>query len=192
LFESRAQRVAPRRQAHYTLIHEHKYDPNKVFSYGTGNAVRLPGPTPEQQNVFAFGTAYSSMLDELRSKDEALYEQLGLVKMLERNVSVKTAPEKFQVERSVELDVIVTFETRVFDAVVEYLSNRDSTSFKVVHVFGLHIKDNPEAALVGGQNTVQLLSMLAESDDWEENIAHTLEEFQQKSGKQVLHAVLFY
>jgi hypothetical protein len=39
---------------------------------------------------------------------------------------------------------------------------------------------------------VQLLSMLAESDDWEENIAHTLEEFQQKSGKQVLHAVLFY
>jgi len=112
--------------------------------------------------------------------------------MLERNVSVKTAPEKFQVERSVELDVIVTFETRVFDAVVEYLSNRDSTSFKVVHVFGLHIKDNPEAALVGGQNTVQLLSMLAESDDWEENIAHTLEEFQQKSGKQVLHAVLFY
>jgi RNA polymerase II subunit A C-terminal domain phosphatase SSU72 len=180
------------RQAHYTLIHEHKYDPAKVFSYGTGNAVRLPGPTPEQQNVFAFGTAYTSMLDELRSKDEVLYEQLGLIKMLERNVSVKTAPEKFQVERSVELDVIVTFETRVFDAVVEYLSNRDSTSFKVVHVFGLHIKDNPEAALVGGQNTVQLLSMLAESDDWEENIAHTLEEFQQKSGKQVLHAVLFY
>lgn len=185
-------RTAPFRQAHFTLTHEHKYDASRVFSYGTGNAVRLPGPTPEQQNVYAFGTAYSSMLDDLRSKDAELYEKLGLVQMLERNVRVKTAPQKFQDEAGVEFDVIVTFETRVFDAVVEHLSNRDSRSFKVVHVFGLHIKDNPEAALVGGLNTVQLLSMLAESQDWENNIAHVLEEFQQKSGKQVLHAVLFY
>jgi RNA polymerase II subunit A C-terminal domain phosphatase SSU72 len=181
-----------KRQAHFTLTQEHNYDANKVYSYGTGNAVRLPGPTPEQQNVFAFGTPYSQMLENLTQKDAALYEKLGVVAMLERNVRVKPAPQRFQDERDAELDVIVTFETRVFDAVVEHLSNRDSTSMKVVHVFGLHIKDNAEAALVGGQNTVLLLSMLADRGDWENHIAHVLEEFQQRSGRQVLHAVLFF
>jgi RNA polymerase II subunit A C-terminal domain phosphatase SSU72 len=175
------------------LTQEHNYDAARVSSYGTGNAVRLPGPTPEQQNVYKFGTLYTNMLEDLLAKDPALYTKLGLIAMLERNVSVKAAPQRFQDERDAEFDVIVTFETRVFDAVVEHLSNRDSSSMKVVHVFGLNIKDNAEAALVGGKNTVQLLGMLADRGDWENHVAHVLEDFQQKSGcGQVLHAVLFY
>ena len=39
--------------------------------------------------------------------------------MLERNKNVKTAPAKFQLETKEQFDIIVTFETRVFDAVVE-------------------------------------------------------------------------
>ena len=104
-------------QAHFTLVHEHGY--NSVESYGTGNTVRLPGPSADRPNVYEFGTPYEEMLDDLLSKDEALYERLGLIDMLKRNIKVKRAPEKFQREREKQFDVIVTFETRVFDAVIE-------------------------------------------------------------------------
>ena len=45
-----------------------------------------------------FGTPYAAMLDDLLAKDPELYDRLGLITMLERNVLVKTAPEKFQAE----------------------------------------------------------------------------------------------
>ena len=80
----------------------------------------------------------------------------------------------------------------MFDAVVEHLSNQDAVEMRPVHVLGLHIKDNPQAADVGAQNTVDLLGMLADAGDWENELGRVLEDFQQKANKQVLHAVMFY
>ncbi len=46
------------------------------------------------------------------------YRQNGLLGMLERNVRIKTAPERWQEQKNT-FDVIVTFEERVFDHVLE-------------------------------------------------------------------------
>lgn len=44
-----------------------------VKSYGTGSVVKLPGPAPDQPNVFPFGTTYEHMYQELYRKDPHLY-----------------------------------------------------------------------------------------------------------------------
>lgn len=44
-----------------------------VRSYGTGSVVKLPGPGPEQPNVYDFGTTYQFMSEDLYRKDPHLY-----------------------------------------------------------------------------------------------------------------------
>ena len=44
-----------------------------VKSYGTGTVVKLPGATPDQPNVYAFGTTYVDMYQDLMQKDSQLY-----------------------------------------------------------------------------------------------------------------------
>ena len=95
----------------------------RVFSYGTGGSVRLPGPSVDRPNVYEFGVPYETMQRELMGKDAALYERNGVLNMLDRNKNVKLAPEKFQLSTR-QFDVVVTFETRVFDAVVERKRSR--------------------------------------------------------------------
>ena len=44
-----------------------------VRSFGTGSVVKLPGPGPEQPNVYEFGTTYQFMYEDLYRKDPHLY-----------------------------------------------------------------------------------------------------------------------
>ena len=44
-----------------------------VRSFGTGSVVKLPGPGPEQPNVYDFGTTYQFMYEDLYRKDPHLY-----------------------------------------------------------------------------------------------------------------------
>ena len=114
-------------------------------SYGVGARVKLPGPTQREPNVYEFGTPYESIYDELAAKDSQLYTRNGLLAMLERNMAVKEAPQRWQDERrcayaslmqstptilpsieangvrslcSEEFDVVIAFEERVFEEVV--------------------------------------------------------------------------
>lgn len=43
-----------------------------VSSYGTGQHVKLPGPSLREPNVYDFGTPYKHMLEDLRRKDPEL------------------------------------------------------------------------------------------------------------------------
>ncbi len=53
----------------------------QVGSFGVNGHVKLPGPTQHQPNVYNFGTPYEVIYKDLRSKDEAFYEQKGLLQV---------------------------------------------------------------------------------------------------------------
>lgn len=95
-----------------------------VSSFGVGATVKLPGPSARTPNVYAFGTPYARIRDDLREKDADLcaagpanttarrvadpaqpaadalcprrYTRNGLLPMLERNAALKEAPERWQ------------------------------------------------------------------------------------------------
>lgn len=46
-----------------------------------GGHVKLPGPSAKEPNVYDFGTPYQKILDDLKSKDEALYTRNGLIQV---------------------------------------------------------------------------------------------------------------
>jgi RNA polymerase II subunit A C-terminal domain phosphatase SSU72 len=162
-----------------------------VSSFGTNNKVRLPGPAPDQPLIYDFGTTYAAMIEDLRSRDEELYTQKGLLHMLKRNLKIKSAPERFQ-DTDKQFDVIVTFEDRVFDIVTETLSDKPSSSYQPVFVFNINVVDNHESAVLGAIDVHHLIQYLDSMDDWIDQLDDILEEFQFSKGKDVVCFVGFY
>lgn len=162
--------------------------PYPTISFGTGSLVRLPGPSISQPNTYSFNTtSYRHMYDELLAKDPRLYNANGILPMLERNKNVKWGPERWQDWRigvprvgkrlggeeadfaedkgyegteSGTVDVVITCEERVWDAVVDDLLTRGGPLNRPVHVFNVDIKDNHEEALVGGKAILELADAL--------------------------------
>ncbi len=118
------------------------------------------------------------MYRELSEKDPRLYRANGLLTMLERNLSLKWGPERWQdwpvgkprLEHKSDkgatgseggvVDVVITCEERCWDAVVDNLIERGSPLNRPVHVINVDIKDNHEEALVGGKGMLDLADSL--------------------------------
>ena len=68
-----------------------------VDSFGTGDKVKLPGPSMDRPNVYDFGVTYEDIHADLVKKDKALYTQNGILHMLDRNKRIKAGPARLQV-----------------------------------------------------------------------------------------------
>ncbi|KAK9476071.1 RNA polymerase II subunit A [Lipomyces japonicus] len=168
-----------------------------VSSFGTGSAMRLPGPAIDRPNIYMFGTAYDEIYNELSAKDSRLYAMNGLLEMLDRNRKIKRAPERWQEQKRV-FDVVITCEERCFDAVCDDLLNRGEDCNRLVHVINVDIRDNKDDAAIGGQAILRLADLL--SSAWREApadmdglVTDVLERWQREHEKlPALHAVCYF
>lgn len=181
-------------EAHHVLA-KRGFD---VFSYGTNAQVKLPGPSADRPNSYAFGTPYEHIQQDLRSKDPQLYTQNGLLMLLDRNKAIKPAPERFQDRpRDADpFDMIITCEERCFDLVAEDLLSRGIHLNRPVWLVNFDIRDTPEDAAVGARSILQMAQAVREVEgrpDAEEQVARIVEDFQQKSTTiPILYTVHFY
>ncbi|EEB08469.1 phosphoric ester hydrolase Ssu72 [Schizosaccharomyces japonicus yFS275] len=155
----------------------------EVQSFGTGSAVRLPGPSIDKPNIYQFGYSYDNIYNELEAQDARLYTANGLLKMLDRNRRIKTAPERWQDQRNT-FDIVITCEERCFDAVCEDLFRRGEKQNYPVFLINVDIKDNHEEASVGGKAILALVEKLTDAgDDLEEKFTDIMTEWQTKYPK---------
>ena len=175
-------------EAHKVLLHAGL----EVTSYGAGSRVKLPRAHRDNPNVFEFGeTTYQHIYDTLMAEDPDLYEKNGLKAMLEGNMKIKPAPQRWQ-DHPVECDVAVCFEERVFDNVVQDVRSRGAGSGECLLVVNLDVADSHENALAAAPQALKLCQMIENSDDWECELDEIMDKFQAEEGRRPLYSVCFY
>jgi len=132
----------------------------------------LPGKSSMEPRIFKFGTPYSEMYKSMATtpEDQAFFSRNGVLQLCRRGAAVKSAPQRWQdmpSEFVAHHDVVIAFEERIFDAVIEDLQMREPTeSFAPIHVICLDTKDNPHEAALQGRVALELCWLLeAAADD---------------------------
>uniref|UniRef100_M4C153 RNA polymerase II subunit A C-terminal domain phosphatase SSU72 n=1 Tax=Hyaloperonospora arabidopsidis (strain Emoy2) TaxID=559515 RepID=M4C153_HYAAE len=94
----------------------------RVCSYGAGREVMLAGPSSFEPRTFDFLTPYSTIRSILEEEDATSFTDNGVLGLLERDMSIKQAPERWQNlsnEQLVGIDVVVCLEYAVFLRVLQ-------------------------------------------------------------------------
>lgn len=153
-----------------------------VRSYGTGSAVRLPGPSINKPNVFQFGTPYTEIMRVLESQGIKVHKNNGVFDMTLRNMNIKKSPERWPYfnqpmqklpeaehpgfKGELDFEIVITCEERCFDSVIEDFLARNyfnpNELDRKVHVFNVEIRDDKENAHIGGQAILELANSLNE------------------------------
>eukprot|EP01024_Parvocaulis_polyphysoides_P007165 TRINITY_DN12153_c0_g2_i1.p1 TRINITY_DN12153_c0_g2~~TRINITY_DN12153_c0_g2_i1.p1 ORF type:complete len:257 (-),score=28.86 TRINITY_DN12153_c0_g2_i1:386-1051(-) len=175
-------------EAHYQL----KKEGFRVESYGVGQHVKIPGPTQDKPNVYKFGeVTYEDILADLLSQNLSLYKKKGMLDMLNRNKGVKKQPERWQGNNQI-FDVVITFEERILDRVLEDLAQRNSLEFQAVLIINMDVKDNHAEAQNAGQLTLKLCRMIEECGNWLEEIDKVMQKFEMETGRSAVFTIQFY
>ncbi|KAJ9063878.1 RNA polymerase II subunit A C-terminal domain phosphatase [Entomophthora muscae] len=159
-----------------------------VSSYGTGSKVRLPGPSIHQPKVYDFGIPYDTMYQELKATNQRLYTDNGVLELLERNRSVKLAPERFQ-DAKERHEIIITCEERCFDAVCEDIILKNGSANLAVHIINIEIMDTIEDSAEGSKLILNLALKIQNLSDLSSEIEPLLERFQSFGMRKILHTV---
>lgn len=162
-----------------------------VKSFGTGRCVKLPGPTVDTPNVYSFNTSYAEQFRDLKRKDQSFYTQNGLLNMLDRNKRIKEKPERFQ-ENTDEYDIILTCQERVFDQVLEDMSERGGSACKMVHVINVEIKDNHDEATLGAFVIHELVKEICGASDHEAEFEEIIDRMEKEKKRRFLYSPAFY
>ncbi|MEW5304901.1 MAG: hypothetical protein WDW36_007478 [Sanguina aurantia] len=174
----------------------------KVDSFGVGGHVKLPGPSQREPNIYAFGTPYTKIYADLVSKDSELYTRNGLLTMLSRNIDIKTAPEKFQLCMTV-FDVVITFEERVMDQVMEDLHHRTPLTMQPILVVNLltqltaHLTANRRSGTAMKMppslppQALKLCQMLGSVPMWEDAVDDIIKRFEAETGQTAIYTICF-
>jgi len=109
--------------------------------------------------------------------DDDSYTKNGLLKMLTRNAQIKKAPEKWQ-ENLKHFDVVITFEDRVFEAVIESMVSNNIVFDRPTHVININVKDNHEEAERNAKLIADFSKKLNDSNDWENDISGLIQDFE--------------
>lgn len=177
-----------RSMAAHELLKSHSFN---VGSFGVGGQVKLPGATQSTPNAYSFGTPYVEIYKDLYRKDPELYQRNGLLNMVKRNSTVKLAPEKFQ-ENLVPYDIVVTFEERVMDQVIEDLNKRPQGRLLPVLVINLDIKDSHEEAGLAAPHVLKLCNMLEAAEEWEDEIEDIVNRLSIETGRKAIYTICFF
>lgn len=172
----------------HALLKKHEFN---VGSFGVGSHVKLPGPNQKSPNSYSFGTPYKEIFADLAKKDSDLYTRNGLLRMVQRNMEVKVAPERFQDCRDA-YDIIVTFEERVMEQVVDDLNRRPQQLLRPVLVVNLDVKDSHEEAALAAPHALRLCSLVEAAEEWEDEIETAVEQLFLETGRRAIYTVCFY
>ena len=85
------------------------------------------------------------------------------MELARRGAATKVAPERWQdatTAKLCKLDVVIVFETRLYDIVVSDLQGRDPEDFSPLHVILMHTKDAPQLAVTQAQNVLDLCNQI--------------------------------
>lgn len=94
----------------------------RVCSYGAGRQVTFPGKTSSDARTFKFLTPYADMHSILEKEDAALFSGNGVLQILERDMPIKKAPERWQSlsnKQLLDIDVVVCLDYVMFLTVLE-------------------------------------------------------------------------
>jgi RNA polymerase II subunit A C-terminal domain phosphatase SSU72 len=140
-----------------------------------------------EPRIFKFGTPYEEMYNSLSAtpEDEAFFVRNGVLQLCTRGAAVKKAPQRWQDQTSefvAQHDVVIAFEERIFDAVIEDLQIREPTeNFEPIHVICLDTKDNPHEAQLQGRVALELCWRLeAAADTLTDDAAEIVDKFERE------------
>lgn len=89
------------------------------------------------------------------------------------------------------MDLILAWEERVCDQVVEDLNSREEETCRPVHVVRVDIQDNREEATWEPSSSVSSAS-IRHTEHMESDIDELMQGCEEKSGRVFLHLVCFY
>ena len=158
---------------------------------------RLPGRTAMEPRVFKFGTPYEYMYNQLAltPEDVEYFTRNGVLQLCRRGAAVKKAPQRWQDTPTDEVakhDIVIAFEERIYDSVVEDLQMREPTEdFQPIVVICLDTKDNPLEAARQGMVALELCWRLEKCDDLASEAIEVIEQFQEERASETSIKILY-